>query len=217
MAKLVEQSCQAPESSSHHAATSVGSIYAEQHRTRREHSLLQTVLQPQRPSENSEVEGGTPDGSSLAGITDYWFQEDIVSKHNRYRCMHGAPPLAWSWEIEYEAKRWAVMGRQHKSPAWMREGLAGFDLLGENVAVGILNRTGSGSPGWAVDMWYKQMPGHIEEQTAEHIQIVWRNTTSIGCGLRSGFLVCYYGPAGNIDGDVETQVPPLKDGANLCS
>jgi len=130
--------------------------------------------------------------------------------------------MVWSPEIEAKAKRWAAMGRKQHSPTFLRQGVAGFELLGENIAVGVLNRTGRGSPGWAVDTWYKQMPAssgksvEFSRETAMFTQLVWKNSTSLGCGFYSGFLVCWYGPAGNTEGDFDTQVSPVATNTTSC-
>jgi len=55
-----------------------------------------------------------------------------------------------------------------------------------------------------------QKPTGFSEATGHFTQVVWRNTTSVGCGRKAcnelnntpGFyVVCEYWPAGNVEGD----------------
>ena len=73
------------------------------------------------------------------------------------------------------------------------------------------------SPALSVDAWaseekkYNYEKGHFSETTGHFTQLVWQNTTHVGCGAakcnndaangaKGWFLVCEYTPAGNVDG-----------------
>jgi len=151
---------------------------------------------------------------------DYWYQETILELHNYFRCLHGAPALAWSRPLEKNAKSWAAKGRGSKSPPYYRSDIGEFKLAGENVANQIANATDLRD---GVAKWYAQMPlpkGIVTEygyETSAYTQVVWRSTTSIGCGMWWKTLVCHYGPTGNVEGEYEKEVPPLSEsGQKRC-
>mmetsp|Transcript_114329 Transcript_114329/g.330274 ORF Transcript_114329/g.330274 Transcript_114329/m.330274 type:complete len:252 (+) Transcript_114329:73-828(+) len=144
---------------------------------------------------------------------DYWYQETILELHNYFRCLHGAPALAWSRPLEKNAKSWAAKGRGSKSPPYYRSDIGEFKLAGENVANQIANATDLRD---GVAKWYAQMPlpkGIVSEgrwDTSAYTQMIWRSTTDIGCGIWFQNFICHYGPAGNIEGEFEKEVSPLS-------
>merc|ERR1712217_366465 len=42
--------------------------------------------------------------------------------------------------------------------------------------------------------------------TGHYTQVVWMETTSLGCGIQGSLLVCQYGPGGNMQGGFERNV-----------
>lgn len=82
---------------------------------------------------------------------------------------------------------------------------------GENLALGCNEVTG------CVDLWGRERerydygdPGFGEE-TGHFTQLVWKNTTYVGCGrrlcgTRGWYLVCEYWPRGNVIGQFGEQV-----------
>jgi cysteine-rich secretory family protein len=125
--------------------------------------------------------------------------------HNRERAAVGVPPLVWSATLAAGAKTWAeqeaTLNRSEHSPGADRIG------LGENIA------EWGHYPGALTDMvqfWInekKDYHGGVLDQSnlyqvGHYTQVVWRNTTEIGCGMATGsngndFLVCRYSPSGN--------------------
>jgi hypothetical protein len=132
--------------------------------------------------------------------------------------MHGASPLEWSDDIAYMAQAWAfVTGNENKgqsgehSKSEYRKNNAGFDYLGENIAWASPNPP---SPAQAVKMWYDEIEftegklGALNEfnyQTGHYSQVVWKETTHVGCGAFDGTVLCIYGPGGNFGGPAAYQ------------
>jgi pathogenesis-related protein 1 len=146
----------------------------------------------------------------------------ILSIHNRERSKVGVPALSWSNSLAADAKSWAdhivTLGLRppQKAPH------APFDMnnpQGENLAWG--------SKGWfnatiGAQTWADEKSDYVkgtpippynpnQEQegpvTGHYTQMVWKDTTQIGCGMASDagqdYLVCRYSPPGNW----EEQVP----------
>merc|ERR1711972_631811 len=77
---------------------------------------------------------------------------------------------------------------------------------GENLASGVVDAQ-------AVDMWYNEIEstngGLVSAfgmDTGHYTQVVWMETTSLGCGIQGSLLVCQYGPGGNMQGGFERNV-----------
>ncbi|KAF2757256.1 PR-1-like protein [Pseudovirgaria hyperparasitica] len=139
---------------------------------------------------------------------DGTFHAVVLNSTNTYRHQHAAPPLAWNTSLADAAAAWAdrcVWG--HSSGP-----------TGENLA------TGYPSPTAAIDSWaaeraaYEFAKGDFEAATGHFTQLVWLDTTSVGCARRdcgddegredrdgqqrawNWFFVCEYYPAGNVLG-----------------
>lgn len=136
--------------------------------------------------------------------------QEVLDRHNLYRCMHDVPAMVWSDAIAANAQSWATEtgGDMRHSSSNSREGIDGHWMLGENLAKGI---TDAG----AVDMFYdeiKSTPGGNGKVTAfsgstgHYTQVVWKDSTSLGCAVNGDLLVCQYGPSGNVQGQFEEQV-----------
>lgn len=142
---------------------------------------------------------------------------EILLAHNKYRCIHGAPPLRWSPAIAEHAQAWAdqLDGVMRHSSSDDRLNAAGFEYLGENVAKGL---TGAK----AVDHWYSEVQdtdrGRVSgfsRRWGHYTQVVWKTTTHIGCAIRNGVTVCQYGPGGN-SGNYERDVSGPSKSAAEC-
>jgi hypothetical protein len=144
----------------------------------------------------------------------------VLDRHNKYRCMHGVPLLKWNFEIEKNAKAWAqqTRGAMKHSPGSSRKGKGGFSYLGENLASGA---TGAN----AVDMWYNEIkltPGQRGEVssfsggTGHYTQVVWKETTDLGCAVYGRLIVCQYGKGGNMGGQFTRNVGRVQKSSSQC-
>lgn len=96
---------------------------------------------------------------------------------------------------------------------------------GENLAAGYPNATAS------IDAWgterdeYDFKKAEFSHETGHFTQVVWKDTTSVGCGRREcdgrggspgWYVVCEYYPPGNVIGafeeNVQDQVEGVKNG-----
>jgi hypothetical protein len=152
----------------------------------------------------------------LPDTTDAAFNQECLEAHNQYRSMHGAPPVA----LDDAAIAHAV---QRAQAASTMDGIStppgpGSRGYGENRYWFATYENEPASCGEAVRVWYEQRwtggydwdrPGYSPD-TASFTQVVWKGTDVLGCGRASGhpeggeshqtFIVCSYGPAGNIIG-----------------
>jgi len=133
------------------------------------------------------------------------FTEEILNSHNRYRAEVGVPPLQWSEDLAASAQKWA--DKLAQTGTWEHS------QAGENLAKG---STGDFSVTQLVDTWGDEKKFFRNgtfpnvsttgnwEAVGHYTQVIWRNTTEVGCGLASGngndVLVCHYNPAGNFKG-----------------
>lgn len=163
-----------------------------------------------------QPDGGTsPDGGSSE---DSPFAREMISAHNAIRITAkptptpALPALTWSTDVAAKAQAWADQCQFKHNPS-----LASLNL-GENIAAATPNSlpTMGVVQNWASESAYYDYgtnscaPG----QTCGHYtQIVWRNTTQVGCATKlcdknspfSGFTqwqfwVCDYSPPGNFVG-----------------
>jgi pathogenesis-related protein 1 len=160
-------------------------------------------------SEEAEPPGTPEDGlSELA--------RDMLSEHNRVRATPNPtptpalPPLTWSEDAAQKAQAWADRCRFEHNP--------NRGNLGENISAatpGGLNNLG------VVRNWASEAPNFDYARNAcapgkvcgHYTQIVWRNTTQVGCAVKEcsqnspfqgftrwNFWVCNYAPPGNFVG-----------------
>ena len=128
--------------------------------------------------------------------------QTLVDAHNAHRARHCAGPLAWSPKLAQAAQSWADALKAQGC----KFGHKPRNAYGENLAAG----TSGTLDGQAVaDMWYDEVKlykfpdGGFAMNTGHFTQLVWRQTTQIGCGVATcngmDIFVCEYDPAGNVD------------------
>jgi uncharacterized protein YkwD len=135
----------------------------------------------------------------------------LLDTHNRYRAQHCAAPLTWSPKLAQAAQLWANTLKA-KGCAFEHSG----GPTGENLAAGT---SGALDAKATVAMWYDEIKGYsfkqpgFSMQTGHFTQVVWRGTTSVGCGMSQckglDIWVCEYDPPGNWEGQYREQVLPV--------
>jgi len=141
---------------------------------------------------------------------DAGFISAIMQQHNTYRLALQLPPLVWSPALARDALAWgqhlaeidkgqhdpSVRGKEGENLWW---GTADAYSYSDMVAMWG-NEKNSFKYGVFPDVGTSKsaMVGH-------YTQIVWKNTTSVGCALVSNggtdFLVCRYAAPGNVIGE----------------
>jgi len=161
--------------------------------------------------------------SSAAAALDAAMQATL-DKHNVYRCMHGLPDFTWDDAVAAKAQQWASNGQfAHSTNAFRTvDGVQ----WGENLAAGGAYKNNGAE---AVQDWYKEIKytspwGTCDSDTdhsgdtsqyqmiLHYTQLVWKDTTKLGCGVNGGLWVCMYSSAGNWAGQYKEKVPaPVKN------
>ncbi|KAG1465082.1 hypothetical protein G6F56_004953 [Rhizopus delemar] len=129
----------------------------------------------------------------------------ILRKHNTVRAKHHAPALKWNKKVAAYAQKWS-------NKCVFEHSYGGY---GENLGLGWAN--------WGqliIDGWYDEYkdynysnPG-FSDDAGHFTQVVWKNTTEIGCGVATcdnlgkgaKLYTCSYDHMGNIDGLFATNV-----------
>ncbi|TAD80181.1 MAG: hypothetical protein EA001_01625 [Oscillatoriales cyanobacterium] len=135
---------------------------------------------------------------------------DILTAHNQARSAVGVPALTWSASLANDAQAWA--NQLAASGAFSHAQNTG---QGENLARGTAGRfSAKDLVGlWTAEKQFFKMGNFPNVSTTgnwadvgHYTQMVWRNTTQIGCGMATGngndTLVCRYSPPGNVTGQM---------------
>lgn len=144
----------------------------------------------------TEAPAATTSSSSSSDLDD--FASGVLNLHNELRAKHSADPLTWNSTLSDYAQSYL----SNQNCVFAHSG----GPYGENIALGYP------TPEKAVDAWYDEYSsydfsaGQFTEGTGHFTQMVWKETTDLGCYLydcgsgRGGFLACEYYPAGNVIG-----------------
>ena len=161
----------------------------------------------------ADVPGGVGEPAGLAGITLF---------HNQARAAVQTatplPSLAWDPTLAGIAATWAAMCIDTEAPIGLidhdpnRSNNSGYSYVGENI----FGSGGTASAQQAVQDWvaegadynYANNTCAAGKVCGHYTQVVWRDTTHLGCalhdcpGLQYGSsIVCDYGPGGNFNGE----------------
>ncbi|KAJ4479223.1 CAP domain-containing protein [Lentinula aciculospora] len=142
--------------------------------------------------------------NSYLDITQY------LTAHNTIRTLHDASPLTWSDDLAAGAQVWADACNFKHS-----DGVLSEIPYGENLAAA----TGSFSVNAAVESFMgddEDTYDPSEPTFSDFTQIVWKNTTTLGCAYntqcgnifpanpgKATLHVCLYNPPGNVVGQAE--------------
>jgi pathogenesis-related protein 1 len=147
--------------------------------------------------------------SSLQQIITCLIRPKILALHDATRTAVGVESLRWSAELASDAQAWAdylAANDRFEHDASIR------GQQGENLAAsfGYANPIDIGVGSWIDERNYNYVPGVTLSEAmsratgviGHYTQIVWRDTTQLGCGLATGRdgmskLVCRYNPPGN--------------------
>jgi len=131
-----------------------------------------------------------------------WSQE-MLSAHNQWRQRTGIPPLAWSDDLAKYAQSWANHLASDNFQLYHRPN----NPYGENLTWAAHQQL---SPTQVVNMWgdeikhYNYDTNRCSAVCGHYTQLVWENTTEVGCAnVQSGhqeIWVCNYNPPGNYRG-----------------
>jgi hypothetical protein len=156
--------------------------------------------------------------------------QQILALHDTERCMVDPPAammpaLAWDDLLAIVGQSYAAtcnLGVHNANRQADYAALGGSGSVGENIAWGSLGYTPLElAQLWADEksLWtYDVLTSTNFNGVGHYTQMIWANTTAVGCGLAKcataqgdvSFLVCDYAPAGNVLGQ-----PPYVAGSGV--
>ncbi|KAI0097918.1 CAP domain-containing protein [Nemania sp. FL0031] len=140
-------------------------------------------------------------------VNNATFTSAILNSTNVYRAAHNASAITWNTTLESFASSYLASDAVGDDCTFAHSG----GPYGENLAIGYPNATASveawGDEG---DKYNYNKPG-FSEGTGHFTQLVWKNTSDVGCGRRlcgerGWYLVCEYWPRGNVIGAFQDEV-----------
>ncbi|KAI8955660.1 CAP domain-containing protein [Xylaria longipes] len=142
------------------------------------------------------------------------FTSAILNSTNFYRGEHNASAVVWNETLESFASDYLGSDAVGDDCEFAHSG----GPYGENLALGYPNATAS-VEGWGNERgeYDYDKPGFSEE-TGHFTQLVWKNTTDVGCGRKlcgekGWYLVCEYWPRGNVIGAFKDEVDKEENAA----
>lgn len=168
---------------------------------------------------------GTKIVMAQASIDLATLRSNALSKHNSYRATHHSPNMTIDDSVNNTAQSWAEYLAtnavlQHSSPSQRNN-------AGENLYVSYTTAPSISADTLAnegVKKWYDEVSAYnyanpgFSAQTGHFTQVVWKNSTKLGCGAAKGvktingtqfnafYVVCQYAPAGNMTGQFPENV-----------
>ncbi|XP_029823633.2 Golgi-associated plant pathogenesis-related protein 1-like [Ixodes scapularis] len=162
------------------------------------------------------VAGQYPNTPKEKGLTK--FRKQCLKIHNDYRKLHRSPKMVLNDKINLWAQDWAEQNAaqdsmQHRSN----------NPYGENLYYFGPSPAPKGpNPKDVVKAWYDEIKdynfnnGGFSGATGHFTQVVWKNSTKLGCGWARSYrnniyVVCNYSPPGNyMDKFKENVLRPKK-------
>lgn len=140
------------------------------------------------------------------------WEQKMLDSQNKKRSLHqDTGALEWSEDLKHLAQKYVDKYDCSGNMAHHDE----YYEIGENLAIGYDDVD-------AVEAWYDEIKFYdynnpVYQSSAGHFtQMVWRNTTRMGCAYKTcggdlyNYIVCEYYEAGNWDGEFSDNVKPLK-------
>lgn len=130
--------------------------------------------------------------------------QEILDTHNIYRSDVDIENISWSEEVAVSAQAWA---EQLAANCEFKHSSSDY---GENIWAGT---EGAFSPTDVVTSWGSEIADYdyesntcaVDKDCGHYTQIVWENTTKVGCGMATcdglDIWVCQYDPPGNFIGE----------------
>ena len=144
-------------------------------------------------------------------------QTEMVTAHDKYRSMVGAPRLIWSASLATTAQAYAdklkvtrACKPEHSHTAGIGENLYWASAI---VSSNDVSKLQAVTATQVTDSWGSEKENYSQvtntcatgKACGHYTQIIWKATTQIGCGNavcsdNSQIWVCNYFPAGNVVG-----------------
>lgn len=147
--------------------------------------------------------------SSPSYTNDTTFTSAILNSTNTYRTQHNASQVLWNATL-------ATFAQTYLSSANCKFAHSGGPY-GENLALGYASaRAAVEAWGDEGEAYNYENPG-FSEKTGHFSQLVWKDTTDVGCGRRlcgerGWYLACEYWPPGNVIGAFGGEVDGAVNG-----
>lgn len=138
----------------------------------------------------------------------------ILAAHNRERAMVGVPAMHWDAKLAADAREWAVYLAASGTFEHFEEVSDDPEAQGENLWMGT---KGAFAAETMVGHWAGEKKDFVEgafpnnsrtgdlEDVGHYTQMVWRDTTAMGCAIvpndEDEYLVCRYATSGNVVGE----------------
>jgi len=191
-------------------------IFAVNRPTTNTNNPTSSQTAPVTPIAANDDSGSTCSGTNQ--LTSAEIQE-ILRVHNAARSEVNVPPLKWNCKLANFAQNWVNRDVWEHSSSEDRRKIIVGSYSGENLAAAAPsseNIATNGPTSWLEEkaFWNNDsLSCQAGEVCGHYTQMVWRDTTEVGCGVNrkssamggkwtqnSVYLSCVYNPGGNIGG-----------------
>ncbi|NEO60722.1 MAG: secretion protein [Moorea sp. SIO4G2] len=156
------------------------------------------------------------------GINLSTLRSTSLSKHNTYRSTHHSPNMTLSSSLNNSAQSWANHLASNGIFQHSKTNNVGENLFVSYTTASSIDTATLGNQ--AVTNWYQEVSNYdyanpgFSGSTGHFTQVVWKKSTQLGCGAAQGvktiqgrqynafYVVCQYGPAGNVLGQFSDNV-----------